>query len=57
MAPRNEISEPFCVSPDQAVVLLAHAPWRRFAVIGDSLSAGTGDPSPGYPPLGWPDGA
>ncbi|GAA4949744.1 SGNH/GDSL hydrolase family protein [Actinoplanes utahensis] len=28
--------------------------WRRFAVFGDSLSLGVGDPTPGYGDLGWP---
>jgi lysophospholipase L1-like esterase len=50
-----EVSDPFCLSPVTAAALLADAPWRRFAVIGDSLSAGTGDPSPGYADLGWSD--
>lgn len=51
----TEESDPFCLSPTSAAKLLADAPWRRFAVIGDSLSAGTGDPSPGYTTLGWAD--
>ena len=50
-----EESDPFCLSAAEAARLLAGAPWRRFGVIGDSLSAGTGDPSPGYASLGWPD--
>lgn len=57
-APANlltEESDPFCLSPASAAELLADAPWRRFATIGDSLSAGTGDPSPGYATLGWAD--
>lgn len=41
--------------PMAAAALLRDAPWSRFAVIGDSLSAGTGDPSPGYGDLGWSD--
>lgn len=51
----TEESDPFCLPPGEAAALLAGAPWRRFAVIGDSLSAGTGDPSPGYRDLGWSD--
>lgn len=51
----TEESDPFCLSPAHAARLLADAPWRRFAVIGDSLSAGVGDPSPGYGALGWAD--
>ena len=34
--------------------MLRGAPWRRFASFGDSLSAGVGDPTPGYDELGWP---
>src|SRR5579859_7248831 len=55
--PLTEETDPFCMRRADAVELLAGAgaPWRRFAVIGDSLSAGTGDPSPGYVDLGWSD--
>ncbi|MFI7632749.1 SGNH/GDSL hydrolase family protein [Nonomuraea sp. NPDC049400] len=52
---RTEESDPFCLPPERAADLLARAPWRRFATVGDSLAAGTGDPSPGYAGLGWPD--
>ena len=51
----TEETDPFCLSPWDAAQLLANAPWRRYAVIGDSLSAGTGDPSPAYASLGWSD--
>jgi lysophospholipase L1-like esterase len=50
-----EESDPFCLSPQSAARLLAGAPWRRFASIGDSLAAGTGDPAPGYAAIGWTD--
>ncbi|TDD96740.1 SGNH/GDSL hydrolase family protein [Actinomadura rubrisoli] len=53
--PLTEESDPFCLSAASAAQLLDGAPWRRFATIGDSLSAGIGDPSPGYATLGWPD--
>ncbi|MET8874972.1 SGNH/GDSL hydrolase family protein [Nocardia sp. NPDC004604] len=53
--PTTEETDPFCLSPLDAAALLFDAPWRRFAVIGDSLSAGTGDPSPGYASMGWAD--
>ncbi|NNH69203.1 SGNH/GDSL hydrolase family protein [Nocardia uniformis] len=43
------------LSPDAARALLAEVPWRRFAVIGDSTAAGTGDPAPGYETRSWPD--
>ena len=47
-----EAVDPYCLSGPDAARLLAGAQWRRFAVIGDSLSAGTGDPTPGYAPVG-----
>jgi lysophospholipase L1-like esterase len=53
--PTTEETDPFCVPTLDAAALLFDAPWRRFAVIGDSLSAGTGDPSPGYASMGWAD--
>jgi lysophospholipase L1-like esterase len=51
--PRTEESDPLCLSPAAAAALLARAPWRRFAVIGDSLAAGTHDPTPGYASQPW----
>ncbi|MEU0737893.1 SGNH/GDSL hydrolase family protein [Streptomyces sp. NPDC006134] len=51
----TEESDPFCLTPLDAAALLFDAPWSRYAVIGDSLSAGTGDPRPGYTGLGWSD--
>ncbi|WP_433658140.1 SGNH/GDSL hydrolase family protein [Nocardia sp. CA-128927] len=53
--PTTEETDPFCLPALEAAALLYDAPWQRFAVIGDSLSAGTGDPSPGYATLGWAD--
>ncbi|SHN75156.1 SGNH/GDSL hydrolase family protein [Cryptosporangium aurantiacum] len=50
-----EDADPMCLPPDSASALLAAAPWRRYAVIGDSLSAGTGDAIPGYRAAGWSD--
>lgn len=52
---RTEESDPLCLSPAAAARLLAGAPWRRFAVIGDSLAAGTHGPSPGYASQPWAD--
>ncbi|MFD5895518.1 SGNH/GDSL hydrolase family protein [Streptomyces sp. NPDC060366] len=49
----TEETDPLCLSPARAAGLLTGAPWRRFAVAGDSLAAGTGDPSPGYASLPW----
>ncbi|MFE3190964.1 SGNH/GDSL hydrolase family protein [Nocardia sp. NPDC059240] len=51
----TEQSDPFCLSEITAAGLLFDAPWRRFGVVGDSLSAGVGDPTPGYRNQGWSD--
>ncbi|MEU6188911.1 SGNH/GDSL hydrolase family protein [Nocardia sp. NPDC047038] len=51
----TEETDPFCLDQADAVALLAEAPWGRYAVVGDSLSAGTGDPTPGYRDQGWSD--
>ncbi|MFC9897230.1 SGNH/GDSL hydrolase family protein [Nocardia sp. NPDC127579] len=53
LPPLTEANDPLCLTPTQAAALLFDAPWRRFGVIGDSLSLGTGDPAPGYGHLGW----
>jgi lysophospholipase L1-like esterase len=50
-----ERADPHCLPTDRALELLAAAPWRRLAVIGDSLAEGVGDPVPGYPDLPWPE--
>lgn len=54
-SPRSEADDPWCLSSGQAADLLERAPWRSFATIGDSLSAGVGDARPGYGAAGWPD--
>ncbi|MFF0545859.1 SGNH/GDSL hydrolase family protein [Nocardia thailandica] len=51
----TEADDPLLLPRERAVALLADAPWRRFAVLGDSIAAGTGDPSPGYAATGWAD--
>lgn len=51
----TEETDPFCLDQADAVALLAGAPWGRYAVVGDSLSAGTGDPTQGYRDQGWSD--
>jgi lysophospholipase L1-like esterase len=42
-----------CLSDEEAADLLHGAPWRRLAVLGDSLAEGIGEDTPGYPPGGW----
>ncbi|UFS93060.1 SGNH/GDSL hydrolase family protein [Nocardia huaxiensis] len=51
----TEETDPFVIGALDAAALVHDAPWRRFGVLGDSLALGTGDPSPGYLPEGWPE--
>src|SRR5436309_1786285 len=46
-------TDPHCITDADAAALLLDAPWRRLAVIGDSMAAGVGDDVPGYPAGGW----
>ncbi|WP_433591226.1 SGNH/GDSL hydrolase family protein [Nocardia sp. CA-145437] len=52
--PLTEETDPHVLAPTDLAALLFGAPWRRYAVLGDSLSVGAGDPTPGYANLGWP---
>ena len=52
---RAEADDPMLLAPGTAREMLAGTPWRRFAVIGDSIAAGTGDPWPGYADVPWAD--
>lgn len=49
----TEETDPLCLCAVDAAAMLFDAPWLRYAVIGDSLSAGTGDRSAGYGSGGW----
>ncbi|MGV9820761.1 SGNH/GDSL hydrolase family protein [Nocardia xishanensis] len=51
----SEETDPHCLPALEAAALLFDAPWRRFGVVGDSLSAGAGDPRPGYASQPWAD--
>lgn len=51
----TEADDPDCLRPGEAAALLRGHPWRRFAVLGDSVAEGIGDPAPGYSPLPWCD--
>ena len=51
----TESLDPYCLSDEAAVGLLAGAPWQRLAVMGDSFAAGVGGPCPGYADISWPD--
>lgn len=50
-----EAGDPHCLRPGEAAALLAGHPWRRFAVLGDSIAEGVGDPLPGYHRLPFAD--
>jgi lysophospholipase L1-like esterase len=50
-----EDTDPHCLRAGEAAALLAGHPWQRFAVLGDSIAEGVGDPLPGYGPLHFAD--
>jgi lysophospholipase L1-like esterase len=50
-----EATDPDVLTAADERRLLAGAPWRRVAILGDSVAAGVGDPVPGYDTLGWAD--
>jgi lysophospholipase L1-like esterase len=47
------VSPPAALTAGEATRLLAGAPWRRVAVLGDSVATGEGDPAEGYPDRPW----
>lgn len=51
----TEYADPHVLRPGEAKSLLAGAPWKRFAVIGDSLAEGLGDETDGYLTISWAD--
>ncbi|MFF5991909.1 SGNH/GDSL hydrolase family protein [Prauserella flavalba] len=51
----SEHSDPHCLTDEVLFPLLSGAPWRRFAVLGDSVAEGVGDLLDGYPPVPWAD--
>jgi lysophospholipase L1-like esterase len=50
-----EADDPFCLGFGESATLLAGHPWKRFAVLGDSVALGTGDKVDGYSTLPWCD--
>jgi lysophospholipase L1-like esterase len=52
---RTESDDPMLISPGSARALLRDAPWRRYAVLGDSIAQGVGEASAGYRDIGWAD--
>ncbi|WP_327151699.1 SGNH/GDSL hydrolase family protein [Nocardia sp. NBC_01329] len=49
----TESDDPMLITSDNARALLHGAPWRRYAVLGDSIAQGVGDASAGYRDIGW----
>ncbi|MFT4234319.1 MAG: SGNH/GDSL hydrolase family protein [Microbacterium sp.] len=43
-----EAADIFCVDPAIATERLRTVPWRRLAILGDSVTAGVHEPTPGY---------
>ncbi|MDO8211324.1 SGNH/GDSL hydrolase family protein [Conexibacter sp. CPCC 206217] len=52
---RNELADPDALGAHAEHVLLRGMPWKRFAVIGDSIAEGIGDRVDGYMDLSWSD--
>ena len=50
-----ELADPDCLADGEAATLLAGHPWRRFAVLGDSVANGPIFEVPGFCPLRWTD--
>jgi lysophospholipase L1-like esterase len=44
----TESDDPYCLREGESTRLLARHPWRRFAVLGDSVAEGLAEPVPGY---------
>jgi lysophospholipase L1-like esterase len=45
---RDEAADPDCLAAADAARLFATVPWTRMAVLGDSITAGVREPTPGY---------
>jgi lysophospholipase L1-like esterase len=51
----SESEDPHCLRSGDSVRLLAAHPWRRFAVLGDSVAEGLAEPLPGYSEVQFAD--
>jgi lysophospholipase L1-like esterase len=51
--PDIEAHDPYVISPAEQSELLSGHPWSRFAVVGDSIALGMGDPTEGYVTATW----
>jgi lysophospholipase L1-like esterase len=47
----DESTDPYCLRAGESARLLADHPWRRFAVLGDSVAEGLAEPVEGYSDL------
>jgi lysophospholipase L1-like esterase len=54
-SPFAEPDDRYCLRDGEAERLLSGHPWRRFAVVGDSIAEGLGDRVDGYPDQSWTD--
>jgi lysophospholipase L1-like esterase len=51
--PDTEAQDPYVLSPSEHSKLLSGHAWSRFAVLGDSIALGMGDPTEGYLTVTW----
>ncbi|WBQ06435.1 SGNH/GDSL hydrolase family protein [Kribbella sp. CA-293567] len=51
----TEDEDPYCLAAGESAELLTGHPWRRFAVLGDSVAEGLCEPLEGYSELQWAD--
>ena len=51
----TESDDPHCLRAGDSARLLAGHPWRRFAVVGDSVAEGLAEPLPGYSEVQFAD--
>lgn len=51
----TESTDPWCLRDGEGAALLRDHPWRRFAVLGDSVAEGLCEPVQGYPDVQWAD--
>jgi lysophospholipase L1-like esterase len=51
----TEATDEYCLAEGESAKLLAGHPWRRFAVLGDSVAEGLCEPVEGYSELQWAD--
>ncbi len=50
-----EAADPHCIGLETAATALSAQPWQRYAVLGDSVTAGVMEPLPGYLERSFPE--